>query len=90
MSSTCAWHGAKGSNPFSSVQPDIAVNVWTRWPASASAVVYVNSNGNVNTNSPANNNYARPDLWRTRDCEATCMVHHTKEAAYYLCYERQR
>ncbi|MBS7356811.1 MAG: hypothetical protein KIG86_10305 [Eubacteriales bacterium] len=53
-------------------------------------MVYVNSNGNVNTNSPANNNYARPDLWRTRDCEATCMVHHTKEAAYYLCYERQR
>nr|DAJ64854.1 MAG TPA: hypothetical protein [Caudoviricetes sp.] len=67
-----------------------AVNAWTRWPASASAVVYVNSNGNVNTNSPANNNYARPDLWRTRDCGATRMVHHTKEAAYYLCYERQR
>lgn len=62
-----------------------AVGVWARWPASASAVVYVNSNGNVNTNSPANNNYARPDLWRTRDCEATRMVHHTKEAAYYLC-----
>lgn len=64
-----AWR--KGSNPFSSVQPDIAVNVWTRWPASASAVVYVNSNGNVNTNSPSNNNYARPDLWRTRDCGLT-------------------
>lgn len=66
------------------------VVAWSRWPASASAVVYINSNGNVNTNSPANNNYARPDLWRTRDCEATRMVHHTKEAAYYLCHERQR
>ena len=62
MSSTCAWHGAKGSNPFSSVQPDIAVNVWTRWPASASAVVYVNSNGNVNTISSAINSCARPAL----------------------------
>lgn len=62
MSSTCAWHGAKGSNPFSSVQPDIAVNVWTRWPASASAVVCVNSGGSVYTSSPAGNNYARPAL----------------------------
>lgn len=48
------------------------------------------ADGNVNTNSPSNNNYARPDLWRTRDCEATRMVHHTKEAAYYICHERQR
>lgn len=62
MSSTCAWHGARGSSPFSSVQPDIAVNVWTRWPASASAVVYVISNGNVFTSSPASNNFARPAL----------------------------
>ena len=59
--------------------------------ATASSSWNVNfNNGNVNTNSPANNNYARPDLWRTRDCEATRMVHHTKEAAYYLCHERQR
>ena len=39
-----------------------AVHVWTRWPASASAVVYVNSYGGVGANSPANNNYARPAL----------------------------
>ena len=38
-----------------------AVNVWTRSPASASTVCYVNNNGNLNTNSPTNNNSARPD-----------------------------
>ena len=39
-----------------------AVTVWTRWPASASAVVYVVSSGYVITNSPASNSYARPAL----------------------------
>lgn len=39
-----------------------AVNVWTRSPSSASTVCYVNMNGNLNTNSPTNNNSARPDL----------------------------
>ena len=39
-----------------------AVNVWSRWPASASAVVCVSSFGNVNTYSPAIYYYARPAL----------------------------
>ena len=39
-----------------------AVGVWSRWPASASAVVCVNSNGYVYAFSPANNIYARPAL----------------------------
>ena len=39
-----------------------AVNVWARWPASASAVVYVYSNGSVGSYSPANSYYARPAL----------------------------
>ena len=39
-----------------------AVIVWARWPASASAVVFVYSSGNVYTNSPSYNSYARPAL----------------------------
>ena len=39
-----------------------AVNVWTRWPASASAVVCVYSYGYVFTISPSSNFYARPAL----------------------------
>lgn len=39
-----------------------AVAVWSRWSASASAVVYVYSIGGVSTDSPASNNYARPAL----------------------------
>ena len=39
-----------------------AVSVWLRWPASASAVVFVSSYGHVITNSPANYYYARPAL----------------------------
>ena len=39
-----------------------AVSVWSRSPSSASTVCYVNTNGNLNTNSPTNNNSARPDL----------------------------
>ena len=39
-----------------------AVYVWARWPASASAVVYVYSDGYVHTSSPASIYYARPAL----------------------------
>lgn len=39
-----------------------AVFVWTRWPAPASAVVYVISSGVVYATSPAINIYARPAL----------------------------
>lgn len=39
-----------------------AVSVWSRWSASVSAVVFVNSYGYVISNSPANNYYARPAL----------------------------
>ena len=39
-----------------------AVNVWARWPASASAVVCVYSFGSVITFSPASNSFARPAL----------------------------
>lgn len=39
-----------------------AVFVWTRWPDSASAVVYVISSGVVYATSPAINIYARPAL----------------------------
>ena len=39
-----------------------AVDVWARWPASASAVVCVFSNGNVFTISPSISNDARPAL----------------------------
>ena len=39
-----------------------AVNVWSRWPGSASAVVYVYSGGGVDTYSPSNISCARPAL----------------------------
>ena len=47
------------------------MGVWTRSPSSASAVCYVNTNGNLITNSPTSYNSARPDL-RIRETYQHC------------------